>query len=71
MVGKAKAFMEANKLGDEKSRKFSWASLFDWDALSRGCDGQLTHTEKLIDDPEFGNKLDKVIAAARAKLAPG
>lgn len=43
----------------------------DWDAISRGCDGQLDHTGGLIDGLEFTSSLSKLIEHAKLKLAAG
>lgn len=54
-----------------KTKQFTWAESFDWDALSLGCEGQLARTQTLIDSAEFSQKLDLVLSAAKLKLAPG
>ena len=43
----------------------------NWDEIGRGCDGQLQHTESILDSANFSSQLDKVIGAAKSKLAPG
>ncbi|QIW96307.1 hypothetical protein AMS68_001825 [Peltaster fructicola] len=53
------------------TEKFDWAKNFDWSTLSRGCEGQLQITEALIQDPSFQQKIERVIAGARLKLASG
>jgi hypothetical protein len=43
----------------------------DWDSLGLGCEGQISRTWNIINSPEFSNRLAAVVAAAKAKLAPG
>jgi hypothetical protein len=49
--------------------KYKHIKDFDWTGLDRGCDGQLTTTERLIDGSEFSTKLDRVIRAAQLRLS--
>ncbi|GAT25369.1 fibronectin type III domain protein [Aspergillus luchuensis] len=48
--------------------EYGWMADIDWDALARGCDGQLEHTNRLINADAFSKSLDNVIAAAKKKL---
>ena len=48
--------------------EYGWMADIDWDALARGCDGQLEHTNRLINGDAFSQSLDNVIAAAKKKL---
>ena len=48
---------------------WAWAENFDWDALARGCDGQLDYSQALIDGDAFSKSLDQVIDKAKSKLA--
>ncbi|OJI89883.1 hypothetical protein ASPTUDRAFT_79749 [Aspergillus tubingensis CBS 134.48] len=48
--------------------EYGWMADIDWDALARGCDGQLEHTNRLINGDAFSKSLDNVIAAAKKKL---
>lgn len=48
---------------------WAWAEGFDWDSLSRGCDGQLDYSQALIEGDAFSRSLDQVIDKAKAKLA--
>ncbi|KAI9372873.1 fibronectin type III domain protein [Aspergillus egyptiacus] len=41
----------------------------DWEAWTRTCDQQLTRTEGIIAGAAFSNSLDRVISAAKEKLA--
>jgi hypothetical protein len=50
-------------------QKFKWAELVDADVLSRGCDGQLDLAQTFIDSSEFSSNIDKVLEAAKGKLA--
>ena len=50
-------------------KNYDWAADFDWDALGRGCEGQLARTKMLIESPSFGKSLDAVLEAAKGKLA--
>lgn len=52
-------------------KKYEWAAGFDWDTLGRGCEGQLDHTQSLIDSGTFSSNLDAVLNAAKAKLIQG
>jgi hypothetical protein len=49
--------------------EYSWVLDFDWDALGRGCDGQLAYSKSLIAGDAFSKSLDSVITAAKQKLA--
>ncbi|EEP82612.1 predicted protein [Uncinocarpus reesii 1704] len=60
---------EALKKSQSDDGKFDWAKSFDWDALGRGCQGQLDHTQSLINSKAFSDKIDSVLKAAKAKLA--
>ncbi|PGH17920.1 hypothetical protein AJ79_00819 [Helicocarpus griseus UAMH5409] len=50
-------------------RMFEWATGFDWEALGRGCAKQLDHTRSLIEGEAFSSNVDKVLEAAKTKLA--
>ncbi|KAL2859377.1 SGNH hydrolase-type esterase domain-containing protein [Aspergillus pseudodeflectus] len=50
-------------------QKYKWAELVDADVLSRGCDGQLDLAQTFIDSSEFSSNIDKVLEAAKGKLA--
>jgi hypothetical protein len=47
---------------------YIWALDYDWDKLSRGCDGQLARTKQLIAGNAFSKSLDSVISVTKAKL---
>jgi hypothetical protein len=49
--------------------EYSWAKSYDWDALGRGCAGQLTRTKNIIASAGFSKSLDQVISAAKLKLS--
>lgn len=51
--------------------KYKWASEIDFEKLGRGCPGQLGISSNLIDSTSFSNQIDKVLNAAKAKLASG
>jgi hypothetical protein len=59
LEAKAAALLDSN---------FGWSKDFDWDSISRGCEGQLDRTANLIAGDAFSRSLDSVIAAAKAKL---
>jgi hypothetical protein len=63
------AFAEALAKADEYLS--GHADSVDWDAYSRGCDGQLLHTAALISNTSFSESLDNVLSAAKSKLADG
>ncbi|KAJ6439023.1 Lipase 1 [Purpureocillium lavendulum] len=52
-------------------KNFDWAADYDWDALGRGCEGQLARSQALIESPSFSQKLDAVLDASKKKLAKG
>ncbi|KAL6229677.1 SGNH hydrolase-type esterase domain-containing protein [Aspergillus navahoensis] len=49
--------------------KYSWSDIADWEVLGRGCDGQLDHTQSIIDSSDFSKNIDSVLEAAKGKLA--
>lgn len=51
------------------TNEFSWAADYDWDTLGRGCDGQLQFSRDIIDSKDFSDGLDKIVDAAKKKLA--
>ena len=51
--------------------QYAFAKDWDWDALSRGCEGQIYVTRAMARSATFQRSLDKVVSAARRKLAPG
>lgn len=51
--------------------KYDWAEGYDFEALGRGCAGQLSRSANLIASSDFSNSLDAVLSAAQAKLADG
>lgn len=51
------------------TEEFAWAKDFDFDTLGRGCAGQLDHTASLVGGGPFSDSLDKVLSAAKGKLA--
>ncbi|KAF7164134.1 hypothetical protein CNMCM5623_008824 [Aspergillus felis] len=60
-VAKAAALADPN---------YKWAADFNWDAVGRGCEGQLARTKGNIAGDAFSRSLDSVIAAAKQKLSP-
>ncbi|KAK2811108.1 hypothetical protein FQN50_002444 [Emmonsiellopsis sp. PD_5] len=48
---------------------YDWAAGFEFDHLSRGCQGQLDYAQSLIEGDEFSQNIDKVLTAAKAKLS--
>jgi hypothetical protein len=50
---------------------FKFAKDFDFDALGRGCENQLAHSETLLDSPQFIDRLLSLILLAKQKLALG
>ncbi|RYP70471.1 hypothetical protein DL769_004960 [Monosporascus sp. CRB-8-3] len=50
-------------------KEYQWANDVDWDSLGRGCDEQLNRTEYIINSDDFSSNIDKVLDAAKAKLA--
>lgn len=49
---------------------YEWAKGYDFMPLARGCLGQLAHTRDIVHSNDFSRRLDRVISAAKAKLAP-
>ncbi|KAJ0413256.1 fibronectin type III domain protein [Aspergillus carlsbadensis] len=49
---------------------YGWAKDFDWDKIGRGCQGQLARTKSIVAGAAFTTSLDKLLSAARRKLAP-
>ncbi|PWY77965.1 hypothetical protein BO83DRAFT_462084 [Aspergillus eucalypticola CBS 122712] len=62
--------IEPHKAAALANLEYGWMADIDWDALARGCDGQLEHTNRLINGNAFSKSLDNVIAAAEKKLGP-
>ncbi|KAI1370819.1 hypothetical protein F4677DRAFT_464907 [Hypoxylon crocopeplum] len=50
-------------------KKYSWAKTWDWDAIGRGCAGQLERTRQLVESDEFVKKIEAVLDLATEKLA--
>nr|UMZ45336.1 hypothetical protein [Paramyrothecium sp.] len=61
--------VEVAKIAALADPKYEWAESFDWDTLGRGCEGQLDHTESIINSDAFSSSIDKVLEAAKGKLA--
>ncbi|KAJ4007802.1 hypothetical protein NW766_009607 [Fusarium irregulare] len=62
--------LEAKVLA-EVDKEYAWAKAFDWDSLSRGCEGQIEYSRRLANDEAFAKKLDAVLTAAKKKLNNG
>lgn len=62
---------EAAKLIAEADKDYAWAKDFDWDALSRGCEGQIDFSKSLATSDTFGTNLDTLLTAAKKKLNNG
>ena len=54
-----------------KTKEFKYFDKVDWDNLGRGCPGIIDLTTQLVRSDEFKGRLDKVLEAAKKKLAPG
>ncbi|KAK4452713.1 carbohydrate esterase family 3 protein [Podospora aff. communis PSN243] len=52
------------------TKDFACAKKINFAAYSRGCEGQLQRTGDIIASDDFAKRLDKVISAAKTKLAP-
>jgi hypothetical protein len=63
------AQVNIGKIASEFDKKYEWAAGLDWDALGRGCAGQLKRTGSLIASESFSKSLDSVLDAAKKKLA--
>ncbi|OBS29554.1 hypothetical protein FPOA_03491 [Fusarium poae] len=61
----------AAKVIAEVDKDYAWAKDFDWDSLSRGCEGQIEHSKALATGDAFGKSLDAVLTAAKKKLNNG
>lgn len=62
--------LQAAVIQEEALRNgWKWAEKIDWDALARGCDGQLDFTESLVNGDAFSSSLDQLLQQAKAKLA--
>ncbi|KAK2783961.1 hypothetical protein FQN53_008882 [Emmonsiellopsis sp. PD_33] len=48
---------------------YDWAADFDFGHLGRGCQRQLDYTQSLINGDKFSQNIDKVLTAAKFKLA--
>ncbi|GKU19782.1 unnamed protein product [Fusarium langsethiae] len=59
------------KVIEEVDKDYAWAKDFDWDSLSRGCEGQIEYTKALATGNDFGKNLDAVLTAAKKKLNNG
>lgn len=55
----------------EVDKDYAWAKGFDWDSLSRGCEGQIEYSRRLANDEAFAKNLDAVLTAAKKKLNNG
>ncbi|RSL78301.1 hypothetical protein CEP51_008323 [Fusarium floridanum] len=49
--------------------RMKWAKGWDWIVNSRGCEGQLGHSLKIIESDDFARRLDKMLEDAKSKLA--
>jgi hypothetical protein len=63
--------VEVTEVTSAFNGKYAWAEGYDFEALGRGCAGQLSRTASLIASSDFSNSLDAVLSAAQAKLADG
>lgn len=61
----------AAKLIAEVDKEYAWAKEVDWDSLSRGCEGQIEWSKSLATSQDFSTNLDRVLEAAKKKLANG
>jgi lysophospholipase L1-like esterase len=61
----------AAKLIAEVDKDYAWAKDFDWDGLSRGCEGQIEYSKSLATSDTFGKNLDALLTAAKKKLNNG
>jgi hypothetical protein len=61
----------AAKLIAEVDKDYAWAKDFDWDILSRGCEGQIEYSKSLATSDAFGKSLDALLTAAKKKLNNG
>jgi hypothetical protein len=66
-----KAQAEAAKVIAEVDKDYAWAKDFDWDALSRGCEGQIEFSKSLATSTTFGTNLDALLTAVKKKLNNG
>ncbi|KAK7973639.1 ATPase [Apiospora arundinis] len=48
-----------------------WADKLDWDAASRGCDGQLKYSEDIINSNAFSANMDNILESAKLRLKQG
>jgi hypothetical protein len=55
----------------KKLASLGWVGNSDWDVYARGCEEQLFQTALIINKSSFQESIDKVLAAAKSKLAPG
>ena len=61
---------EVARLASERDNRFAALKGVDFSTVARGCEGQLDHTDAIINSDEFSRKLDSVIEASKKKLAP-
>jgi len=54
----------------KKNDLFGWAADYDFEPLGRGCEDQLRHTANIIASQDFDDMVDRLINAAKLKLAP-
>ncbi|KAF4995624.1 hypothetical protein FGRMN_5016 [Fusarium graminum] len=59
------------KVAAEVDKNYAWAKDFDWDSLSRGCEGQIEYSKSLATSDTFATNLDNVLKAAIKKLNTG
>ncbi|KAF2429956.1 hypothetical protein EJ08DRAFT_589813 [Tothia fuscella] len=55
--------------------KFNWLAKLakgaaDWFQLTRGCEGQLEISEKILDSSDFSARINSLLESAKRKLAP-
>jgi len=62
---------EFAKLAVKLDEKYELIKDFDFDSLGRGCDEQIERTRNIARGYDFANSLDRVVGAARKKLATG
>ena len=61
----------AAKVVAATDKEYAWAKDFDWEKIGRTCSGQVTISRTIAASAGFKNSLDRVLVAAKSKLAPG
>lgn len=63
--------IELDRISRGKGSAFRWAENYNFEPISRSCMDQIAYTSNLIESPDFDQKLDMVVNAAKHRLRSG